>query len=117
MKTRLAARNEELPAGVDEARAFRLAMKIAPCGAKMKNELRPAQFNHAQHDFTTRQRDDINVIPLAMGEPNILAHACGRQTISPQCRRDSAETGGNAIKLSEPGGVDEGRQIVARSEA
>ena len=39
MKTRLAARNEELPAGVDEARAFRLAMKIAPCGAKMKNEL------------------------------------------------------------------------------
>ena len=28
MKTRLAARNEELPAGVDEARAFRLAMKI-----------------------------------------------------------------------------------------
>ena len=36
MKTRLAARNEELPAGVDEARAFRLAMKIAPCGAKMK---------------------------------------------------------------------------------
>ena len=71
MKTRLAARNEELPAGVDEARAFRLAMKIAPCGAKMKNELRPAQFNHAQHDFTTRQRDDINVLTLAMGEPNI----------------------------------------------
>ena len=25
-----------------------------------------------------------------------------RQTISPQCRRDSAETGGNALKLSEP---------------
>ena len=39
MKSRLAARNEELPAGVDEARAFRLAMKIAPNGAKMKNEL------------------------------------------------------------------------------
>ena len=54
MKTRLAARNEEHPAGVDEARAFRLAMKIAPYGAKMKNELRHAQFNHAQHDFTTR---------------------------------------------------------------
>ena len=45
------------------------------------------------------------------------AHERGRQTISPQCRRDSAETGGNAIKLSEPGGVDEGRQTVAMSEA
>ena len=40
MKTRLTARNEELAARVDEARAFRRAMKIAPCGAKMKNELR-----------------------------------------------------------------------------
>ena len=38
MKTRLAARNEERPAGVDEARAFRRAMKIAPYGARMKNE-------------------------------------------------------------------------------
>ena len=45
------------------------------------------------------------------------AHERGRQTITPQCRRDSAETGGNAIKLSEPGGVDEGRQTVAMSEA
>ena len=71
MKTRLAARNEEHPAGVDEASAFRRAMKIAPCGAKMKNELRHAQFNHAQHDFTTRQRDDINVIKLATGEPKL----------------------------------------------
>ena len=26
---------------------------------------------HASHDITTRQRDDINVITLAMGEPNI----------------------------------------------
>ena len=32
MKTRLAARNEELPAGVYEARAFRRAMKIALAG-------------------------------------------------------------------------------------
>ena len=38
MKTRQAARKEELPAGVDEARPFRLAMKIAPCGAKMKKK-------------------------------------------------------------------------------
>ena len=73
MKTRLAARNEELPAGVDEARAFRHAMKIAPYGAKMKNELRPAQFNHAQHDFTTRQRDDINVIPARHGRAEYLS--------------------------------------------
>ena len=54
--------------------------------------------------------------PLAMGEPNILVHERGRQTISPQCRRDSAVTGGNAIKLSEPGGADEGRQTVARGK-
>ena len=51
------------------------------------------------------------------GAASIKAHERGRQTISPQCRRDSAETGGNALKLSEPGGVDEGRQRVARSEA
>ena len=51
------------------------------------------------------------------GAASMKAHERGRQTISPQCRRDSAETGGNEIKLSEPGGVDEGRQIVARSEA
>ena len=51
------------------------------------------------------------------GAANIKAHGRGRQTISPQCRRDSAETGGNAIKFSEPGGVDEGRQTIARSEA
>ena len=50
------------------------------------------------------------------GAASIKAHECGRQTISPQCRRDSAETGGNALKLSEPGGVDEGRQRVARRE-
>ena len=51
------------------------------------------------------------------GAASIKAHERGRQTISPKCRRDSAETGGNALKLSEPGGVDEGRQTVARSEA
>ena len=51
------------------------------------------------------------------GAASIKAHERGRQTISPQCRRDSAETGGNAIKLSEPGGVDERRQTVARSKA
>ena len=73
MKTRLTARNEELAARVNETRAFRRAMKIAPYGAKMKNELRPAQFNHAQHDFTTRQRDDINVIPARHGRAEYLS--------------------------------------------
>ena len=51
------------------------------------------------------------------GAANIKAHERGRQTISPQCRRDSAETGGKVQVESEPGGVDEGRQTVARSEA